>query len=385
MDLRSLIAKMDAIEKLTEASDTLDASSKIASKIRKAVTGLGTDEEAVYDAIADVKDKYQWAEIKKIYPEIEDDILDDFSDLLAPELTHVKKLLARIGVTLKQDIVDNRAEMAKIKQLESLVDKYLSLKPTTTKESLSLSLYESFGYTTITEAAAAASIPGLVDTGANLSAWSKIKLAGGKVLGIGAVAVTAWEGWQQIKALPATLTEEQRKVEITKIISKLVAEIGTFWVGAVIGGAMAGAISGPGAIIGFIGGGLAANYLLGDDVNLIVDKIVDKLYGTAPRAAQQNQPATAQQNQPATAQQNQSSQLPAGADKDVAELQNLLKDEGATNLAVTGILDKDTVIAIQNDLIKLGAKNVDGTPLQADGKIGKNTAAALVQYYKVEV
>jgi len=341
MDLRSLIAKMDAIEKLTEASDTLDASSKIASKIRKAVTGLGTDEEAVYDAIADVKDKYQWAEIKKIYPEIEDDILDDFSDLLAPELTHVKKLLARIGVTLKQDIVDNRAEMAKIKQLESLVDKYLSLKPTTTKESLSLSLYESFGYTTITEAAAAASIPGLVDTGANLSAWSKIKLAGGKVLGIGAIVYEIWEGWQEIQRIPSTYTEQQRKVEITKIVSRLIASFGTFWVGAVIGGALAGAITGPGAIFGFIGGGIASQYLLGDDVNVIVDKIVDKLYGTAPRAAQQNQPATAQQNQP--------SQLPAGADKDVAELQKLLKDEGATNLAVTGMLDKDTVIAIQND------------------------------------
>jgi hypothetical protein len=378
MDLRSLIAKMDAIESLTEASDTLESSSKIANQIRKAVIGAGTDEEAVYDAIADVKDKYQWAEIKKIYPEIEDDILDDFSDLLAPELTHVKKLLARIGVTLKQDISDNRAEMAKIKQLESLVDKYLSLKPkpTTTKESLSLSLYESFGYTTITEAAASATIPGLVDTGANLSAWSKIKLAGGKLLGIGAIAVSVWDGWQQIQALPSTLTEQQRKVEITKIISKLIAEFGTFWVGAIIGGALAGAVSGPGAIVGFIGGGLAANYLLGNDVNLIVDKIVDKLYGSSASASRPTQPATAQQNQP--------SQLAPGADQGVAELQKMLKDEGATNLAINGVLDTNTVKAIQNDLIKLGATNIDGTPLQADGTIGKNTAAALVQYYKVE-
>ena len=369
MDLKALIAKMDAIEQLQEASDTLEASSKIANRIRKAVIGAGTDEEAVYDAITDVKDKYQWAEIKKIYPEIEDDILDDFSDLLAPELSHVKKLLARIGVTLKQDIVDNRAEMAKIKQLESLVDKYLSLKAKqqpVTKESLSLSLYESFGYTTITEAAAAGTVPGLVDSGANLSAWSKVKLAGGKLLGIGAIAYSVWDGWQQIKALPSTLTDQQRRAEITKIISKLIAEFGTFWVGAIIGGALAGAVSGPGAIIGFIGGGLAANYLLGDDVNLIVDKIVDKLYGTNPQQAQQGQ-------------------LPAGADQGVAELQKMLKAEGATNLAVNGMLDKNTIIAIQNDLIKLGAKNIDGTPLQADGQIGKNTAAALVQYYKVEV
>lgn len=373
MDLRSLIAKMDAIESLTEASDTLEASSAIASKIRKAVTGLGTDEEAVYDAIADVKDKYQWAEIKKIYPEIEDDILDDFSDLLAPELTHVKKLLARLGVTLKQDIVDNRAEMAKIKQLESLVDKYLALKPkpTTAKESLSLSLYESFGYTTITEAAATANIPGLVDTGANLSAWSKIKLAGSKVLGIGAIAYTVWEGWQQIQKLSPTLTEQQRKAEITKIISKLIAEVGTFWVGAIIGGALAGALTGPGAIVGFIGGGFAASYLLGDDVNLIVDKIVDKLYGTTPTQNQQTQ-----QSQP---------QLAANSDQGIAELQKMLQGEGATNIAVNGVLDSNTIVAIQNDLIKLGATNVDGTPLQPDGKIGKNTAAALVQYYKVEV
>jgi hypothetical protein len=370
MDLRSLIAKMDAIESLTEASDTLEASSAIANKIRKAVTGLGTDEEAVYDAITDVKDKYQWAEIKKIYPEVEDDILDDFSDLLAPELTHVKKLLARIGVTLKQDIVDNRAEMAKIKQLETLVDKYLTLKPkpTTPKESLALSLYESFGYTTITEAAAAAAIPGLVDTGANLSAWSKIKTMGGKVLTVGAIAYAIWDGWQQIKQIPSTDTPEQRKIKITKIVSKLIAENGTFLVGAIIGGALGGVIPGPGHILGFLAGGVASMHYLGDDVNLIVDKIVDKLYGQ-----------TAQQ------QVQQPGQLPAGADSGVAELQQMLKGEGATNLAVTGVLDKDTVIAIQNDLIKLGAKNVDGTPLQADGKIGKNTAAALVQYYKVEV
>lgn len=269
-----------------------------------------------------------------------------------------------------QPAVDNTAVLAKLKRLEELVNKYNKLKPK--KESainIEQSLLESFGYT-INEA----------------GAWDSVKRVGGKIFSKAAFPVAAglaiWEGWTQIQELPPSLSDQQRRAEITKIISKLVAEFGTFYVGAIIGGAIGGLLGGVGAIPGFIAGGVASSILLGDDVNAIVDKIVDYLYkdSTAKPTVQQ-EPVAKPAEEPVTKKEKV-----VGGDPDVVELQTSLQASGATNsdgspLTIDGLLGPNTITAVQKELAGLGATNQDGTPLEIDGKIGPNTAAAIQKYY----
>jgi len=92
-----------------------------------------------------------------------------------------------------------------------------------------------------------------------------------------------WEGYKQISALDTSMPQDQYRAAVAKIVARLVNEFGLFWVGAILGAAIAGAVTGPGALIGFVAGGaggIAANYFLGDSVNAITDQIVDALYGT---------------------------------------------------------------------------------------------------------
>jgi outer membrane lipoprotein SlyB len=285
-----------------------------------------------------------------------------------------------------QPAVDNTDILAKLKRLEELVDKYNKLKPKTESNiDIELALLESFGYTTINE------ITWNDITSAGGEAWQRAKNFGGKVLSKAAfpvaAAATVWEGWQQIQALPPVpaITQEDRNKEITKIISKLIAEFGTFWVGGIIGGAMGGVLGGVGAIPGFILGGCASQYLLGDDVNSIVDKIVEFLH---KKDDANTQPAAGQQadNQQAPAEKPVVPQSSAKGDPDVAELQTSLQQSGATNqdgspLTIDGIMGPNTITAMQKELAELGATNQDGSPLTIDGRLGPNTAAAIQKYY----
>ena len=117
------------------------------------------------------------------------------------------------------------------------------------------------------------------------SIWQNIKdfskRAGSKLVLPLTIAYDVWNGWNQINEIPEEYTKDQKREEITRIVSKLIASWGPFWVGTIIGGAIAGAIAGPAALPGFIAGavgGGVASYYLGDDVDAIVDAIVDHLY-----------------------------------------------------------------------------------------------------------
>jgi hypothetical protein len=116
--------------------------------------------------------------------------------------------------------------------------------------------------------------------------WSGIKGIASKA----ALPITAlysiWDGYEQISALPADMPKDQYRAAVTKIVARLVNDFGLFWVGAILGAAAAGAISGPGALVGFVAGGaggIAASYLLGDSVGAITDAIVDQMYGLGPK------------------------------------------------------------------------------------------------------
>jgi len=120
---------------------------------------------------------------------------------------------------------------------------------------------------------------------------SKISKAG-KALGPVAMAYGLYQGWQEFKAIPKNITRKQYASEVTKIVTRLVADYGVWAVGSAIGGILTGAISGPGALVGAIVGGFASSYIIGDDVSSIVNVIVNKMYGTEdlPQTTNQSTP-----------------------------------------------------------------------------------------------
>jgi hypothetical protein len=128
-----------------------------------------------------------------------------------------------------------------------------------------------------------------------------------KVLVPVATAYAIYDGFTQIREVPTSLPEDEYRKQVTKIVAKLVAEFGIGWVAAIAGAFIAGAagtaiVPGLGtaaaALTGFIAGGVAgitANYFLGDSVEAIVDKVVEKLYKPNTDNSPQNVPRTGAQ------------------------------------------------------------------------------------------
>jgi hypothetical protein len=295
---------------------------------------------------------------------------------------------------------DNSAEMAKIKELEKLVDQYIELRSKVNESQVSIAknLIESFGYQYnlgyLTEAdAAAISTYGGID-------FRKF-LQGGKNLAKGIVrraatpldaawsAKTAWEEIQELEK--DEMSENEYRQEVSRIVSQLIASIGLFWAGAILG-ALAGSaiVPGLGTIGGLIvggAGGYAASQVLGDDVETIVDALVDKLYNKTDTNQQAVTPISVDQ-EPTSAPNAATSRKPVAGDEDVIALQTILKNDGydlgtygPNSDGIDGKLGPKTISAIQQDLAKLGAKNSDGSPLAVTGSINPSTSQAMQQYY----
>ena len=284
---------------------------------------------------------------------------------------------------------------AKLKRLEELVDKYNKLKPK--KESvigIETALLESFGYNlnesilvndlvknygyTLSEAGAATA--GTVPAAPSTGVWSTIKGFGGKLLSKAALPITAlveaWSAWEEIKKLPTDLPEPRYRAEVAKIVSKTISSIGLFWAGAILGGAIAGAITGPGAIVGFIGGGLAASMVLGDDLNSIVDAVVEKIYqATRPASSQSGNAEQPTAGAAPVADTAKPAKARAAGDANVMTLQKELKTAGydlgtfgPNGDGIDGKIGPKTIAAIQQELNKEGANiPVDGKPSPALG------------------
>jgi len=112
-------------------------------------------------------------------------------------------------------------------------------------------------------------------------------------------ATEIWNGYTEITQLSPTLSREQKKRAITRIVSKLAANFGLSLVGGIIGGILAGAVSGPGMIPAFIGGTIGGALLqtAGEDsVEEIAEYIVHVLYD-------QQQPANRRPVVPGSAKQ----------------------------------------------------------------------------------
>ena len=106
-----------------------------------------------------------------------------------------------------------------------------------------------------------------------------------KVGNLTQAALAVYSGYEEIMALPPTLSTEAKTREITKIISRLSMEFGVGFVGMAIGACLAGAVSGN-ALVGMIGGGagaMLASYYTGDTVSEIAEFIAHSLYDQQPQ------------------------------------------------------------------------------------------------------
>lgn len=92
-------------------------------------------------------------------------------------------------------------------------------------------------------------------------------------------AYLVWDGYKEITKLPKSLSKEQWNESATRIIARLITDIGVFWVGTIFGAIIAGAVTaGPGAIIGALAGGFASQYYMGDKAEEVTSKILDAIY-----------------------------------------------------------------------------------------------------------
>jgi len=113
------------------------------------------------------------------------------------------------------------------------------------------------------------------------SSSAKSNSSGGKGSFLLQAAMEIWNGYIEITQLSPTLSREEKKRAITRIVSKLAANFGLAFVGSVLGAILAGAISGPGMIAGFIGGTVGGALLQAageDSVEEIAEYIVHVLY-----------------------------------------------------------------------------------------------------------
>ena len=106
-----------------------------------------------------------------------------------------------------------------------------------------------------------------------------------KVNNLGQAALAIYSGYEEIMALPPTLSTEAKTREITKIISRLSMEFGVGVVGYAIGACLAGAVSGNAlvGILGGVGGAILASYYTGDTVGEISEFIAHSLYDQQPQ------------------------------------------------------------------------------------------------------
>ena len=339
MDLKSLIAEMDRI------------STKLVTEDDANPYANNPEQAAIYSRLSPVDQ--EWATRGGGRPDLTDRYI------IARMPNQGKPVAVATAPVVPQE--DLSALQAKLKELETLVNQYVTLKSTVSESQLYFAdmLIESFGYDPLEEDATLGlgnAITNFLPKAAS-GAVTLTSKAVNKLLG---PAIVVYQGWTQIDSLPKDMPQDKYREEITKIISKLIAEYGIFMVGGIIGGAIGGAITGPGSIVGFIAGGLYAQYSIGDDINQIIDGIISHIFGD---------------NTPTAADTNSTTHLASSSDPEVAELQDLFGIDG------TGILDSNTIKTIQSELVKLGAVTNTGQPLIVDGDLGADTIAAIQKFY----
>ena len=194
------------------------------------------------------------------------------------------------------------------------------------------------------------------ETGMMSKMWGGAKGMFKSIPGVKYAAIVAntgielWDMYQKYKDIPkdGSISQTQVHADVTKVVTKAIADIGIFWVGALLGAAIAGALTGPGAIVGFVAGGvggLAADHLLGDSVHVIIDKFVNWVFGT--KNVDYSNPSSGGAGSGGAG----STKWPT-TPEDIKAFQKNNKDKDGKPLVVDGIIGSLTYQA----LIKSGAK-----------------------------
>ena len=152
----------------------------------------------------------------------------------------------------------------------------------------------------------------------------------GRAIGPANYVYLVWDAYSKIQQLPPTLSKDKWTELVTRIIADLITDVGVFWVGTIFGAIITGA-TGPGAIIGALAGGFAAQYYLGDKASDVTQKIVDALY---PGSDTAEQPEDDDDEEEVT-----SSQWPTN-DAEIRAFQQ------ANGLVVDGLIGKNTYAAL---------------------------------------
>lgn len=138
-----------------------------------------------------------------------------------------------------------------------------------------------------------------------------VKIAGKVAMPV-LCAYACWELYEKISAMDPT--DPDYKKNITKAVADLIARFGLVTVSTMLGTIAAGVVSGPGAIVGFIAGlgaGVAADYMLGDTTEELVNALIDKIWpsGTAPASKPNVVPGDGKQDASAGVVQKDGSRL----------------------------------------------------------------------------
>ena len=185
-----------------------------------------------------------------------------------------------------------------------------------------------------------------------------------------AIITQIYSAYEQITKIPKETTHDQYVSQVTKIISKLVAEYGLFWVGTIIGGAIAGIFTGGvGTIAGAVAGGLGglAAYALGaDTVDELVEQIVDKLYTNTHEPNTQDAGGQPDTSQPDT----------SGWPTTDAEIRAFQAENGLT---VDGLIGKYTYNALTTQAGLTPPPGFNIVPDKAIANTGQSVSESIAQ------
>jgi hypothetical protein len=237
-----------------------------------------------------------------IHPNILERIKNKYPTMFAPPPNPFASTVRDIGGGSSGAMGDTiRHQGQTWEKIGGTTDQYRNKVTNTTISSQDLHASVKAGAPAVGAPASAPGAPGAPAPGG--SRLDKAASVGRKALGPLAKAYLIYDGVKQIRALPVDqMTRREVTAEVTKIIGRMVADAGVWWVGAGIGGALGGTFGGPAGLVTAIAGGFAADALWGDDVKSIVNTTVNFLMGTkdrpAPSSEQPNQTAPTAQTGP---------------------------------------------------------------------------------------
>jgi len=184
-----------------------------------------------------------------------------------------------------------------------------------------------------------------------------------------------WEAYTEITKLPPSLSKEQWNEAATRIIARLITDIGVFWVGTIFGAIIAGAVTGgPGAIIGALAGGFASQYYMGDKAEEVTSKILDAIYPGNDET--NNTEYDSSEEQPDNTEYDSSEEQPTEWPTTDAEIRAFQEKNGLT---VDGLIGKYTYNALTTQAGLTPPPGFNFVPDKAIANTGQSVSESIAQ------